>query len=129
MNRRTCLKALAAAIPVSAGSTASVAPIQLHCDLQVAPAREKEMLAKFSRIFRPVIRKQPGFVDVKLLKLRSELQGKAPANCAYRLIISFQTEEQRLQWVATKDHQKAWPAVEQTLTGVKFSALLYDTVA
>jgi heme-degrading monooxygenase HmoA len=130
MNRRNCLKAIAAAIPAAAGSAvAAAAPIQLHCDLFVDPKREKEMLANFAKVFRPTIRKQPGFVDVKLLKLRSEIQGKAPANSTYRLIISFQTEEQRLTWVATDDHQRAWPTVENTLVGMKYQALLYDPVA
>lgn len=128
MNRRTYLKALAAALPATAVSAAPSAPIQLHCDLQVDPARQKDLLAAFSNVFRPAIRKQPGFVDVKLLKLRSEIQGKAPANFTYRLIVSFQTEELRLKWAATDDHQKGWGAMERTLSGVKFTALLYDSV-
>jgi len=94
----------------------------------VDPAREKEMLENYRKIFRPTISKQPGFVAVRLLKLRLEKRGKAPANCPYRLIISFQTEEQRLTWVATDDHQRAWPTVERTLKGGLFSALLYDPV-
>lgn len=129
VNRRNCLKAIAAAIPAAAGSAAAAAPIQLHCDLFVDPKREMEMLANFAKVFRPTIRKQPGFVDVKLLKLRSEIQGKAPPNSTYRLIISFRTEEERLTWVATDDHQRAWPAVENTLVGMKYQALLYDPVA
>lgn len=129
MNRRNYLKALAAAIPAALSPAAAAAPVQLHCDLQVDPAREKEMLANFAQVFRPVIRKQPGFADVKLLRLRSELQGKAPASCTYRLVVSFQTEQQRLTWAASADHQRAWPTVERTLTGMKYSALLYDPVA
>ena len=46
----------------------------------------------------------------------------------YRLIISFQTEEQGLKWVDTAAHQKAWPTVENTLVVQKFTALLYDPV-
>jgi hypothetical protein len=41
----------------------------------------------------------------------------------------FQTEQQRLTWAASADHQRAWPAVERTLTGMKYSALLYEPVA
>jgi heme-degrading monooxygenase HmoA len=121
MNRREHLQLLAAAAAPAASS-----PIQLHVDLEVDPAREKELVANFRNIFRPTIRKQPGFVDVKLLKLRSALAGKPPENCAWRLLISFQTEELRLQWVKSDDHQKAWPAIEKTLKSVK-SVLLYDT--
>jgi heme-degrading monooxygenase HmoA len=87
------------------------------------------MLANYRNVFKLAITRQPGFVAVQLLKLRQELQGKAPAGCSYRLIISFQTEEQRQKWVATPEHQKAWPTVEGTLKGQKYVALLYDPAA
>jgi heme-degrading monooxygenase HmoA len=124
MNRRQHIGVLAGAA-LSAAETAG-APIQLHVDLEVDPAKEKELLANFRGVFRPAIRKQPGFVDVKLLKLRSALAGKAPENCAFRLLISFQTEALRMQWVKSDDHQKAWPTLEKTLKGVKTIVLLYD---
>ena len=129
MKRRTYLKALVAALPAATTAFAAPPPIQLHCDLELDPAREKEMLANFRDVFRPTITKQPGFVSVQLLKLRAEKQGKAPAGCTYRAIISFQTEELRLAWVARPAHQQAWGAVEKTLKGVKYIALLYDPVA
>ncbi len=129
MKRRTYLKAMAAALPAATTAFAAPPPIQLHCDMELDPAREKEMLANFRNVFRPTISKQPGFVSVTLLKLRAEKQGKAPAGCSYRAIISFQTEEQRLAWVARPAHQQAWGTVENTLKGVKYIALLYDPVA
>jgi heme-degrading monooxygenase HmoA len=130
MNRREHLRSLAilptAALPAAAVDP--VRPIQLHVDLEVDPAREKEMVSNFEKTFRPAIRKQPGFVDVRLLRLRTALAGKAPANCGYRLLISFQTEEQRKAWVATDTHQQVWPTIERTLRGAKYTALLYDAV-
>ena len=60
-------------------------PIQLHVDLAVDPAEEKEMLHNFETIFRPEAAKHPGYpgyIDVKmlkLLKLRTALQGSARA--------------------------------------------------
>ena len=129
INRRNYLKVMAAALPAARSATGAAAPpIQLHCDLQLDPAREKEMLENYRKVFRPTISKQQGFVSVTLLKLTIERQGKAPAGCPYRLIISFQTEEQRLKWVASDAHQKVWPTVENTLVGPKFTALLYDPV-
>jgi heme-degrading monooxygenase HmoA len=132
MNRRNYLKALAAALPAATiakgAATAAAPPIQLHCDLQLDPAKEKVMLDNYRKIFRPTISKQPGFVAVTLLKLRAENQGKAPAGCPYRLIISFTSEEARLKWVASAEHKKAWPTVEDQLVGPKFNALLYDPV-
>ena len=128
MNRRNALKALAGAGAAQTLAAQAPRPIQLHVDLDVDPAQEKEMVANFRRVFRPVIVKQPGFVSVRLLKLREALKGSAPANASYRLVISFQTEEQRKTWVATDDHQRVWPSIEKTLRGEKFTAILYDTI-
>ena len=113
-----------AALPAAAEKN----PIMLHCDLQVDPAREKEMVNNFHNTFEPVIRKQPGFVDVKLLKLRNAVAGKVPTPANYKLLISFQTEEHRVAWVGTAEHQKVWPTIEKTLTAFKFNAILYDLV-
>ena len=129
MNRRKYIKTLAAAGAASAiPAAAAVDPIQLHVDLDVEPTKQKDMVTSFHKVFKPVISKQPGFVDVKLLKLRSALKGDAPANAAYRLLISFRTEEQRKTWVATDDHQRVWPSIEKNLRGGKFGAVLYDVV-
>lgn len=125
MNRRTSLQVIAAAAAATHGESAMAEPIQLHVELEVDPAKEAELVKNFKTIFKPTISKQPGFVDVKLLKLRSTPKGDAPKS-NWRLLISFQTEEQRLKWVAADDHQRAWPTIEKNLTGKKFSAVLYD---
>jgi len=125
MYRRTCLATLAAGAVFTAPASN---PIQLHVDLEVDPAQEEELVINFRKVFRPAISKQPGFVSVRLLKLRKAIVGTAPASAPYRLVISFQTEEQRETWVATDDHQRAWPAIEGTLKGAKLRAVLYDTV-
>ena len=129
MTRRKNLQAFAtAAMAASSAQTAAAAgtPIQLHVDLDVDPAKEKDMLNNFRTIFQPAIRKQPGFVEVKLLKLEKVLGGKGPANTSYRLLIGFQTEDQRVKWVATAEHQKAWPKIEENLRGAKYSAVLFN---
>ena len=81
MKRRTCLKTILAAGAGAAGTLAAGPghPIQLHVDLAVDPAKEKEMLHNFETIFRPEAAKHPGYIDVKMLKLRTALQGSAPA--------------------------------------------------
>ncbi len=107
---------------------AATRPIHLHVDLFVAPGREDEMKQNFLTVFKPVLSKQPGFVGVQLLTLRSELAGKAPAGASYRLIISFETEEQRLAWVATDDHQRVWPEIGKTLTAPNVIVILYDEI-
>ena len=129
MNRRTYLITMAATGGVSTVAAQPARnPIQLHVDLDVNPAQENEMVSNFRKVFRPTISKQPGFVAVTLLKLRNVMAGDFAKNWNYRVIISFQTEEQRLAWVKTDDHQRVWPTIEKTLRGGKFKAILYDIV-
>ena len=127
MKRRTYLKAmLAAGAGSGAVRAADARPIQLHVDLSVAPAKEKEMLRNFETIFRPAAAKQPGYIDVKLLKLRSALMGKASAGVNYRFVLTYQSEELRQKWVATEVHQKVWPTIENTLSTKDYTVLLFD---
>ena len=128
MKRRTYLKAILAGVTTAAAVPAAPAqkPIQLHVDLSVDPANEQEMLRNFRTIFRPPARKQPGFIDVKMLKLRSALQGAAPEGSNYRFVLTFETEELRKQWVASATHKKVWPTVENTLKTKNYTVLLYD---
>jgi len=133
MNRRKTLQVMMtaagslAAVATSEGVAEAMAtePIQLHVELELAPGKDAELVKNFNTVFKPVISKQPGFVDVKLLKMRSVPVGDKPKS-AWRLLISFRTEEQRITWVATDDHQRVWPSIEKLLTGKKFSAVLYD---
>lgn len=129
MKRRSYLKKMAAvgvaaAFP-SVAQTESKS-IQLHVDLSVDPAKEKEMLDIFHRQFAPAAAKQPGYIDAKMLKLRKALQGAAPTGANYRFVLRFQTEEQRQHWVATPTHQKLWPTIEKTLSSKDYTVLLFD---
>jgi heme-degrading monooxygenase HmoA len=133
MKRRTCLKAiLAGAGSLTATRAARAAgpehPIQLHVDLSVDPAKEQEMLHNFKTIFRPAASKQPGYIDVQMLKLRTAVQGKAPEAGNYRFVLKFVSEELRQKWIASATHQKVWPTVENTLTSKNYTVLLYDTL-
>ncbi len=129
MKRRTYLKAmLAAACLAPVGAAQKGRPIQLQVDLPVNPAREQEMLRNFRTVFRPAAAKQPGFIDVKMLKLRSALQGEAPAGANYRFVLTYESEELRQKWVASATHQKVWPPIENTLRSKNYRVLLYDDV-
>src|ERR1700689_5973544 len=108
MKRRSYLKAMMAA---TAGLSAVDAqepkkqaqnPIVLDVDLAVDPAKEQEMLHNFHTIFKPAAVKFPGYIDVKICKLRSALQGPAPSgvNCRFQLI--YQSEEGRAKWVGAE---------------------------
>ena len=128
MKRRTYLKTMLAAGALSSAAPAADAahPILLHVDLTVDPAREKEMLKNFQTIFKPAASKQPGYIDVKMLKLRSTLMGQAPAGVNYRFALTYQSEELRQKWVASDVHQKVWPTIENTLSTKNYTVMLFD---
>ena len=132
MKRRTCLKAILAGAGSLTTTRALPAatpehPIQLHVDLSVDPAKEQEMLHNFKTIFRPAASKQPGYIDVQMLKLHSALQGKAPEAGNYRFVLTFVSEELRQKWIESATHQKVWPTIENALTSKNYTVLLYVT--
>jgi hypothetical protein len=134
MKRRTCLKAMLAAaggavIPAVALADPQAGgerPIQLHADLAVDPAKEQQMLALFTEKFRPAAAQQPGFIDARMLKLKSAVRGVAPPGANYQFVLTFSSEALRQKWVATDIHKQLWPAIEDTLTDKNYSRLLYE---
>lgn len=117
--------ALAAAAAHSAHG-ASKLPMQLEVDLNIDPAKEKALLETFDKTFRPTIRKQPGFVNVMLLKFVKAGAGVAPEGMNYRMIVGFETEELRMNWVKSADHARVWPQMEKHFRSPKFNALVFD---
>jgi hypothetical protein len=70
--------------------------------------------------------KQPGYIDLKMLKLRSALMGKGPQGMNYRFSLTMESEELRQKWIATDVHNKLWPMIEATLTTKDYTVLLFD---
>jgi heme-degrading monooxygenase HmoA len=130
MNRRKAVTAaLASLTALNAQSKKPVdETIQLHVDMMVDPAKEKELKKNFKDIFKPAMAKQPGYIHVYLLKLREAKAGKAPEGSNYRLVINFRSEQDRLNWVKSDDHQRAWPTIEGTFKVKGFTAVLYDQI-
>lgn len=129
MQRRDYLKAMiagGAALSAVKAFAAAAKPIVLEVDLEVDPAREKEMLDRFHNTFKPVAVKHPGYIDVKILKLRSAVMGSAPKGLNYRFMLVYESEELRQQWVASPEHQRVWPTVEATLKSKDYRVLLFD---
>jgi hypothetical protein len=128
MKRRTYLRTMLAAGASAADVLAAGSRplIQLHVDLAVDPAKEKEMLHNFETIFRPEAAKHPGYIDVKMLKLRSALQGGGPAGVNYRFSLTYQSEELRQKWVASAEHKRVWPTIEDMLSSKNYTVLLFD---
>ena len=86
--------------------------------LQMDFVVDKENAAAFEKmyysIYVPAMVVQDGYLSSKLLRLFSddlskEIQAE-PTTYNYQIQISFDTEENRRKWVASDQHQIAWPA-------------------
>jgi hypothetical protein len=130
MKRRSYLTAILAAVAGLKGAAAQTAknPIVLDVDLSVDPAREQEMLRNFRTVFKPAAIKFPGYIDVKMLKLKQALQGSGPAGVNYRFQLTYDSEELRQKWVASDVHTKVWPTIENTLRSKDYLILLFDSM-
>ena len=136
MNRRGIIRsafaAAAAALAASRFATparAQTKHIRLYVEMDVAPAREREMLDAFHNTFVPEAVKHAGYIRVKMLKRRTFIQGTAPAAHNYRFELEFESEELRQKWIASAGHQRVWPLVERTMTTQKgYPVVLYDEV-
>jgi hypothetical protein len=132
MKRRSYLKTILAAgaglTTATAQTKAAKNPITLYVDMQVDPAKEQEMIKNFHTIFKPEAVKHPGYVDVKIVKLRSALMGTAPAGMNYRFELTYASEELRQKWIASPEHVKVWPTIENTLASKSYTVLLCDAV-
>jgi hypothetical protein len=135
MKRRSYIKTVLACGASLAGSQVSAQPrpaarnpILLHLDMLVDPAKEQLMIQKFHTEFRPTAMKHQGYIDVKIAKLRGALTGKAPAGMNYRFALTFESEELRQKWIASADHQRVWPLIENTLSDKNYSVLLFDAI-
>jgi heme-degrading monooxygenase HmoA len=127
MERRAWLKTMLAVALMPGVALASEAqPIQIHLDLAVDPAKEQEMVEFFQQKFRPAAAQQPGYIDLRLLKLKAALRGVPPPGTGYQFVMTFASEELRQKWAATDLHKHLWPIFESYLTDKNYSRLLYD---
>ena len=97
--------------------------------MDVAPAREREMLETFHNVFVPEAVKHEGYIRVKMLKRRAMIQGPAPSQHNYRFELEFESEELRQKWIASAGHERVWPQVARAMTTLKdYPVVLYDEV-
>jgi hypothetical protein len=119
----------AEALQATAASVAQTKHIRLYVEMDIAPAREREMLDLFHNQFVPEAVKHEGYIRVKMLKRRSIVQGTAPAAHNYRFELEFESEELRQTWIASPAHARVWPPVEKTMTTLtNYPVVLYDEV-
>ena len=134
MHRRGILKTAFVAGATAFGFGRFVRPvaaqtkhIRLYVEMDVAPAREREMLDTFHNVFVPEAVKHQGYIRVKMLKRRTVLQGTAPATHNYRFELEFESEELRQRWIASPGHQRVWPPIERFITTKgSYPVVLYD---
>ena len=114
---------------VAAPAGAQTKHIRLYVEMDVPPAREREMLEAFHHTFVPEAVQHEGYIRVKMLKRRTIIQGNAPAEHNYRFELEFESEELRQKWIASLGHQRVWPLVERTMKTQKdYPVVLYDEV-
>ncbi len=78
-------------------------PIELHIYLTAKPGQEAAIEKLYREVFYPAVRRQEGFISTQLMR--------KPNSSEYVLRHQFRTEELRMKWVASPEHQKAWPAL------------------
>ena len=94
----------------------------------VVAAREQEMLNNFHNTFKPAATKFQGYIDVKILKLRTVYTGSAPPNVNYRFQLTYESEELRQKWINSDVHKKVWPTIENLLANkTSYQTLLFDS--
>lgn len=86
----------------------------LQMDFVVAKENAEAFEKMYHSIYVPAMTVQQGYLGSKLLRLFPENLAKEisaePTTYNYQIQISFDTEENRKKWVASKEHQIAWPA-------------------
>lgn len=86
----------------------------LQMDFVVEKENAKAFEEMYYSIYVPAMVVQDGYLSSKLLRLfpddlAKEIQAE-PTQFNYQIQISFDTEENRRKWVASDQHQIAWPA-------------------
>jgi hypothetical protein len=121
---------VAAAFAAVAGAPVARAQtkhIRLYVEMDVDPAREREMLDLFHNQFVPEAVKHEGYIRVRLLKRRTVIQGTVNEAHNYRFELEFESEELRQRWIASPGHQRVWPPIERFIkTQAGYPVVLYD---
>ncbi len=104
--------------------------IALQMDF-VVPKENAEAFEKmYHSIYVPAMTVQKGYLESKLLRMfpenvEKEIQGEA-TEYNYQIQISFATEQDRRNWVASPQHKIAWPAATSLAKSYKWRG--YDVM-
>ena len=78
--------------------------VELHIFLEPEIGKEKDLADAFQNHFVPAIKVQEGFQGVSLLKRHDSLRGRV-------ISLRFDSEELRVKWATSKEHDDAFPRV------------------
>lgn len=94
--------------------------VQLHIYIEVKPGKGPDLEKLYHSAYVPAIKVQDGFLSTRLLR-------HYESNSKYEIDISFKTEKQRATWAQSKEHQDAWPKVQEL--GAKITWQGFDLLA
>ncbi len=89
-------------------------PVELYIWLTAKNGQGPAMEKTFREVFYPAVSAREGF--------RSASMVRKPGTSEYTVRLSFITEQDRLDWVASAPHQKAWPALESHSSKADYAA-------
>jgi mannose-6-phosphate isomerase-like protein (cupin superfamily) len=104
--------------------------IVLQMDFVVTKENAEAFEKMYSSIYVPAMTVQKGYIESKLLRLypdnvEKEIEGEQ-TTYNYQIQISFDTEENRRKWVASAQHNIAWPAASGLAKSFKWRG--YDVI-
>ena len=94
----------------------------LQIYFEVPPSGGSDFEKMYAEVYVPALKKQQGYLSSKLLRLfppdvAGEIEA-AKTDFNYQMELVFDTEENRRLWVASDEHQVAWPQAEKMATQV-----------
>lgn len=102
----------------------------LQMDFVVPKENAQAFENMYYAIYVPAMTVQKGYLSSKLLRIFPDDVAKniqaEPTNFNYQIQFTFDSEENRQKWVASKEHQIAWPAAAELATSYKWRG--YDVM-
>lgn len=80
----------------------------------------------YEKVYIPAMQVQEGYLGSRLLRVFSPDPGESSIQYNYQMNLVFDTEENRLKWVASDEHQDAFPKAQALAEG--FAAEKYNVV-
>ena len=94
----------------------------LQIYFQVAEENGGAFEKMYEEVYVPAMRKQTGYLGSNLLRLfppavHTEIEAQ-DTEFTYQMELIFDTEENRRAWVASDEHQVAWPSAQELCESV-----------